>query len=98
MTEFLSEKAISLWGPFAFCVILLGFIVFVLGKQYLLRQKTYEERDERRTASFVDTTKQFMLSMTQNTNTIDKLNENVQENTSVLRDVHTTVTKMNERL
>lgn len=89
--EFLSEKAIALWGPFAFCVILLLVLLWILGRQYLLRQEAFEERDQERVKTFTDSVHNF-------TNTVSNLQRSMDDNTSVTRDMHTILIKMNERL
>jgi len=91
VTEFLSEQAIQIWGPFAFCVILLLAIVVILWRQNQASQKAYEEKDERRTTVFMTAVNQFI-------ETASEMKSAVQENNVLLRDVHSTMIKMNERV
>lgn len=95
MTEFLSEQAITLWGPFAFIVIMLTVILVILGMQYLSRQRTYEARDEKRTAMFMDAVNRFIITTSDNNDAINGLK---QEMIPLIRDMHYTILKMNERL
>ncbi len=90
MDQILAEKAFALWGPFAMVVVLLLLALYILGKQYLSRQKSYEERDEKRLSMFMQTTAEFTRTASDNNVILSELKEMVSE-------AHTMLVKINER-
>lgn len=89
--EFLSEKAITLWGPFAFIVILLLVMLYLVVKYFLGQQKHWYDLDEHRTKAFVEVTREF------NT-TAKEFNTNATNINAILVEVKQLVGSMNVSL
>lgn len=97
MEEIFAEKAITLWGPFAMIVILLVLVLVVLGRQYLSRQKAYEERDEKRLSMFMAAVGEFTQQAIETRKSVEDNNTLTRELKELVRDVHTWMVKFNER-
>lgn len=89
--EFLSEKAIALWGPFAFVVIILLFGIYFVVKYFLMRQKHWDEMDHARNAEFSQVAKDF-------NETAKDFSKNVAILTEVLDEVKTLVGSVNTNM
>ncbi|HET9135140.1 MAG TPA: hypothetical protein VFO76_00775, partial [Candidatus Kapabacteria bacterium] len=70
---------------------LLVVAIVILGRQYLARQKAYEERDDERLAMYMQSTKEFTQTASDNNVILRELKDMVKE-------AHTMMVKLNERL
>ena len=100
--EFLAEKSIEIWGPWAFVVVLLMIIVFALGKYFLARQAKWDKKDEFRTNQFIELDRkrsEDIATIQQSTlSSINLLANNVAANTNVLKDLRESIHEMNINL
>ena len=89
--EFLSEKAVALWGPFAFVVIILLVGIVSVVKYFMMRQKHWDAMDRERNQEFVLVAKQF-------NETAKDFSTNVAVVTGVLHELKSLVSNVNENV